>query len=125
MRESDKYSDKYKYNEEFVDFLKSSGKYPDWTIIGIFYSALHYMNLFLCTQYGIDIETINSHSKRNSIIDKNCSEKISKKYNQLYNMSRTARYQYINMTNQLNYAYSCYKLLKDFCAQEILSNNKQ
>lgn len=124
MKETDKYSDKFKYNEEFVAFLKETGKYPDWAIIGIFYSALHYMNLFLCTQYGIDINTINSHIKRNKIINNRCSDCISRQYNKLYDMSRTARYQYIDMSNQLNYACSCYNKLKQQCSAEVLSKKQ-
>lgn len=121
MKENDKYSEKFKYNEEFVNFLKEKGKYPDWAIIGIFYSALHYMNLFLSTQYNVDIDTINSHIKRNATIANKCSSNISKQYNKLYDMSRTARYQYIDMSNQLNYAVSCYKKLKEYCCSEINS----
>ena len=65
MKDTDNYSEKYKHNESFVEYLNNSGNFPDWAIIGIFYSALHYMNLFLSTQYDVDINSINNHNKRN------------------------------------------------------------
>lgn len=124
MKDTDNYSDKYKHNESFVDFVNASGKFPDWTIIGIFYSALHYMNLFLSTQYNVDSNSINSHIKRNSVIDDKCPKNISMQYNILYDLSRSARYQYIDMSKQLGYAQSCYKKLKEYCANEALSKLK-
>lgn len=124
MKETDNYSDKYKHNESFVDFLNTSEKFPDWMIIGIFYSALHYMNLFLYSQYNIDIGSINSHVKRNLAINDNCSKNISMQYNTLYDLSRTARYQYIDMSKQLGYAQSCYNKLKTYCTSEVMSKIK-
>lgn len=124
MEDTKKYSEKYKHNESFVEFLNKSSKFPDWTIIGIFYSALHYMNLFLSNQYDIKISNINSHRKRNAIINSKCSNNIAKQYNILYDLSRTARYQYIDMSKQLEYAHSCYKRLKNCCEKEILAKLK-
>lgn len=124
MKDTKKYSDKYKHNESFVEFLDESNEFPDWTIIGIFYSALHYMNLFLSTQYDIESSNINSHMKRNTIIKHKCSDNIAKQYNILCDLSRTARYQYIDMSKQLGYARSCYKRLKDCCKNETLARLK-
>lgn len=116
------YSDKYKHNEDFVEYLNQTDKFPDWTIVGIFYSALHYMNLFLTKKYDVDINSISSHVKRNKFINDNCSENISRQYNILYNISRTARYQYIDVSNQLEFTRSCYKKLKEYCVAEIPRN---
>lgn len=123
MKDTGKYSEKYKHNEALVEYLNATKDFPDWMVIATFYSALHYMNLFLCTQYNIDSDHINSHSSRNSIIKNKCSRKISDKYNILYDLSRTARYQYIDMSRQLSYAQSCYKNLKEYCVEEIKSKS--
>ncbi len=77
MDDVKKYSEKYRHNESFVEFLNKSNEFPDWTIIGIFYSALHYMNLFLSNQYEVEISNINSHMKRNTVIKNKCSEIIA------------------------------------------------
>ncbi len=124
MSNAKMYSDKYKHNEEFVEYLNQSNKFPDWAIVGIFYSALHYMNLFLTKQYDVEINSISSHVTRNTFIRKNCPMKIAKQYNILYDLSRTARYQYIDVSNQLEYTRSCYKKLKEYCAEEITAKLK-
>lgn len=47
MSDSVKFKDKYSHNEDFVEYVRAACEFPDWEIIGVFYSALHYMNLYL------------------------------------------------------------------------------
>jgi hypothetical protein len=115
MSESVIYKEKYEHNEAFVAYLQNSSEFPDWEIIGVFYSALHYMNLFLSKRYNVKIEDISNHKKRNEYISHNCNQKIAVTYKTLYDLSREARYQFTNVSNKTTFAKNKYKELKTLC----------
>jgi len=49
MPSSIEHREKAVSNEEFAEFVLSSGDYLDWVVTGIFYSALHYVDGYLAT----------------------------------------------------------------------------
>ena len=115
MNESVIYKEKCEHNEAFVAYIQNSSEFPDWEIIGIFYSALHYMNLFLSKRYNVKIEDIGNHKKRNEYISNNCNQKIAIAYKTLYSLSCEARYQFSNVSNKTTFAKNKYNELKTLC----------
>lgn len=115
MSESGAYKEKYMHNEAFAAYIHNSSEFPDWEIIGIFYSALHYMNLFLSKRYSVKIEDIGSHKKRNEYIFNNCNKKIAIAYKTLYDLSREARYQFTDVSDKTAFAQNKYNELKTLC----------
>lgn len=125
MPEPNDYSGKVKHNELFVKCLKDTDvkaydDFSDWIIIGIFYSSLHYMNLFLSKRYDdINLETIKSHKDRNAIIYQKCPYQIHMAYRTLYELSREARYQCSDVSSKVRYVEQTYQKLKNLCSEQM------
>lgn len=119
MSDSVKVKEKYRHNEDFVEYVKRTSDFPDWEIIGIFYAALHYMNLYLNKRYNVNSEEIDSHSKRNKYIQYNCSESIAQAYITLYHLSREARYQFTDVSEKTNFVRGKYNELKSLCQESM------
>ena len=97
------------HNEKTSEYLSKENGYDDWVITTCFYSAMHYMHhkLFPMTvsKDGEDL-VLNSfleycafhkrygqkHKLMRSLIEENCPTDISTVYNQLLDISWTARY---------------------------------
>lgn len=120
MSDSVKFKDKYSHNEDFVKYVRAACEFPDWEIIGVFYSALHYMNLYLNKRYNADVADIDSHAKRNEYIKRNCSVNIARAYKTLYDLSREARYQFTDVSSKTKYVNQKYKELKALCQSDML-----
>lgn len=115
MNDTEKLKEKYRHNESFAEHVKSAAEFPDWEIIGIFYAALHYMNLFLIKRYSIDINEIDSHKKRNEYIKEKCDTRIALAYKTLYDISQEARYQFTDVSKKTNFVRNKYNELKSLC----------
>ncbi len=100
-----------KRNEEFYQSVKN--EYPDWGIIALFYSALHYVDAFLKYK-NIDAE---DHRERRSRILKTSELKpMYSRYNVLYKYSIDARYNMVipNITNVEDVYIMFFLPLKNF-----------
>jgi hypothetical protein len=85
---------------------RAGGNFPDWEVIALFYSALHYVDSFLAGQYGIDPE---DHSDREDHI-MTLIQIIEKNYRLLHHLSEDARYyQVLIRQKELAKAQSYYK----------------
>lgn len=125
MSNSQDYSKNIKHNELFVQCLKDTDvkeydDFSDWIIVGIFYSSLHYMNLFLSKRYDdINLETVKSHKDRNIIIQKKCPYQIHMAYRTLYELSREARYQCSDVSSKVRFVEQKYQELKNLCSEQM------
>ena len=82
-------------NERFYQQLDlDSTEFHDWAIIGLFYSALHYIDAYLATQ---GLENISNHGIRLNEVSRAESPlfPIYPSYRHLYQWSRWARYELI------------------------------
>ncbi len=87
------YIRKAERNERLADELASlPRRYPEWEITTLFYSALHYVNVFLATQE----QSANYHRERYDLLDSQTS--LGKDYNTLFQWSMNARYDYDEFT---------------------------
>lgn len=119
MNTADSFNKKYEHNEAFVEYVKNNSKFSDWEIIGTFYAALHFMNMYLNVRYKVNIDEINTHKKRNEYIKDNCSNNIALAYKTLYDLSREARYQYTDVSCKTNFVRNKYNELKSLCQRDI------
>ncbi len=121
MSDSASYNRKYEHNEAFVEYVKSNSEFSDWEIIGTFYAALHFMNMYLNVRYNKNIDEISSHKKRNEYINDNCNISIALAYKTLYDLSREARYQYTDVSSKTTFVRNKYNELKSLCQRDISS----
>ena len=121
MSDSASYNKKYEHNEAFVEYVKNNSEFSDWEIIGTFYAALHFMNLYLNLRYHTNIDDISSHKKRNEYISDNCSKCIALAYKTLYDLSREARYQYTDVSSKTIFVRNKYNELKSLCQKDMSS----
>lgn len=121
MSDSASYNRKYEHNEAFIEYVKSNSEFSDWEIIGTFYAALHFMNMYLNVRYKTNIDEINNHKKRNEYIKCNCNDGIALAYKTLYDLSREARYQYTDVSSKINFVRNKYRELKSLCQKDMSS----
>lgn len=58
---------KAQHNNNFLNtFIMERTKYLDWAVVGIFYTALHYVDAYLATKGFIKI---NNHQQRNRLVE--------------------------------------------------------
>ncbi|MDE7290366.1 MAG: hypothetical protein K2N71_12870, partial [Oscillospiraceae bacterium] len=119
MSDSVEYKKKYEHNEAFVAYVQASSDFPDWEIIGTFYAALHFMNLYLSKRYNVDISEISSHVKRNDYITEKCNSNIARVYKTLYDLSREARYQFTDISKKTEFVKKKYSELKSSCQKDM------
>lgn len=101
--------DHAKHNESTCNYLAKANKHDDWVITTAFYSAMHYLRhkLFpLTIQQGRKKTTLasfedycthqNLHGKKHKVmrtlVEENCDSSIAATYNQMLDISWTARY---------------------------------
>ena len=95
MADWQQYLRKAERNERLADELASlPQRYPEWEIIILFYSALHYANAFLATRG----QSADYHRERYDLLDSQTS--LGKDYDTLFQRSMNARYDYDEFTTQ-------------------------
>jgi hypothetical protein len=92
---------KAKYNEGFFESIKY--EYSDWSITGLFYSSLHFIEAFLATK-GIHVEDHKERAKMVGIIKE--LKPLFGCYRALYDYSVNARYKMHNFSVEaINQSY--------------------
>jgi hypothetical protein len=87
LSSKDEHLDKARHNEQAAAAFPSA--YRDWSVVAIFYSALHYIEI----QLSIEGTNPTSHEKRDPIIAKHhLLRNIWNPYKKLNVLSRNARY---------------------------------
>ena len=86
-------------NEKYCDLLRSSIQssetYRDWEIVGLFYSALHYVDAYLAR---IPFHP-RSHGTRNNLVRMTSELRpIHRSYLTLYDRGRDARYELVEIS---------------------------
>ena len=111
-----KFIEKSEENYKLYEFLSKEGKFLEWQIVAIFYSALCLAKAYLYKK-GIPINSINSHDNVKFYLasEKNCkSLGVIKYYDVLYSYGREARYLNRRMSvNKLDTALKNYKIVKE------------
>lgn len=88
------------YHKEVADFLNADGRYKDWSIVALYYSALHFMDSVLCDEPEIpkDERHPRKHSGmevgnrgRHQLVASYCRA-ANRPYRKLEQMSRRTRY---------------------------------
>ncbi len=107
---------KSEVNYKLYEFLHLSGKFVEWQIVAIFYSALCYVKAYLYSK-GMPINSINSHDSIKFYLSteeyaKRC--KVLPYYSNLYRDSRDARYSNKQIKeSRINFAISNYQKVKE------------
>ncbi|TGE23513.1 hypothetical protein [Hymenobacter metallicola] len=105
MPEWEGYVNKAKHNQKLVELLEEQGQdgFPDWVVIVIFYVALHWICAWVSNQ-GRPRSSFGSHGDMRNLINPNIkphlkshhyipvSKRVYEAYDELYDFSRTARY---------------------------------
>ncbi len=87
MSKIDQHIAQWKHNRQFAKTI--DGKYRDWQVNAIFYTALHIIDAALCSK-GINVA---EHGERNEQIKTNISfAQVRNQYLNLYRISRVTRY---------------------------------
>lgn len=126
MSNSSDYKNKYEHNEAFVKYIQENDtcEFCDWEIVATFYAALHFMNLYLNKRFNVNIDLICNHKKRAEVIKQKCDTNIYSIYDRMYCLSRTARYQYVDVSQQVGYMQIQYEKLKKLCQNSMLATYK-
>jgi len=107
------------HNESACDYLMEKGNLQDWVITTSFYSALHYLRYRIFPiQITINgknqkIEDFESycisqkiygkkHNTMRKLVEEFCSEDISAAYNQMLDLSWTARYNKYKFSSKMD-----------------------
>ena len=99
MADSANHEKRYLHNKEFLSTINES-LYPDWAVTVIFYCSLHKICQCLKYVYGATDEDTKSHvDTLNYLKAKNIA--LFQKYSMLYNQSRAARYECIDVSSYL------------------------
>ncbi len=79
-----------KHNEAFIENLKRSNDFYSWQIVGLFYSALHYIEAFLAKKGNHSFSHENRHNRMDTLglVD----DDFRGSYDCLSNWARMARY---------------------------------
>lgn len=117
--------DQANHNQDFHSSIETNfvGKFHDWKITVLFYTALHYLKALAC-QRGIDIGETHYEVENNVNPDRNHAKmRITKgawrEYKALFNYSQTARYSGITdmetfeKLKEIDHGY-CLKHLNNF-----------
>jgi uncharacterized protein (UPF0332 family) len=84
---------KAEHNRKFARFLDSAGSpFPDWVIVGAFYSAVHFVEAFLLSR-GLEHSTSHSNRTRN-LFNEDHGHEFGRLYNRLKQHGFNARYTY-------------------------------
>jgi hypothetical protein len=85
--------DKAEHNRKFARFILSAGgDYPDWIVICVFYSALHFVEAFLAMK---DYPRSRSHSERSGYLQSaDRANEFRRIYFRLQQHGYNARYNY-------------------------------
>jgi hypothetical protein len=105
-----------KHNEDFARWLK--GKWPQWIMTSLFYSALHYVDAFLRGDQGWNppYEEEN-HKERNRLLGR--WPEIRGPYRRLYTWSHEARYYcHLHSESQVARGFEALEQLKDAIQRE-------
>lgn len=124
-----------RHNHAAAKYLDRSQDHLDWVITICFYSSLHYVRSILfprnilndgrnvkvnsidefCRYANKGKTFVSKHEHLLNLVSDHCSE-ISWEYNQLMDMSSTARYNdYTTDRSMSNLAKSFHEKIKDFC----------
>ncbi len=90
----DEHKNKAIENEQFSLTLPTTTCGVEWAITAVFYAAVHYVEAY----FALSDVSYNNHPSRNTAVKKDavlCS--ISDEYENLYNLSRDARYEVMNL----------------------------
>lgn len=85
-----------------------SPEYVDWEIIVLFYAACNLIDAYFMKY----IKKPKSHVKRNTMVEAHLPE-IAEAYRQLYDLSRTARYENDVQTSDRDTAIASYTFIAD------------
>ena len=99
MPSTDKHREQYLHNKKLLtdDVFNDEGKFTDWYITIIFYSAVHLVEQEIA-KHNIDP---GSHETRFKWMNRNTSLRtVSNEYNILYWESRRARYDCVKFTKK-------------------------
>ncbi len=101
------------HNEETCSYLAKDGhKHNDWVITTAFYASMHYLrhNIFpnkvaafsfeeYCTKENIYGQ---KHKVMRKLVEQNCEDAIAATYNQMLDISFTARYSNYKYSNKIS-----------------------
>lgn len=129
-----------RHNNDAIKYLDKSPDHLDWVITMCFYSSLHYVRAILfpitlkskdgtsykvkhfdeyCRHLNTGKIFISKHERLLNLVADKCPE-IAWEYNQLFDMSSTARYRdYITDREMSNEAKKFHKQIKDYCEVKV------
>lgn len=112
----EKHIEKYKHNKEFIDKgIKNTDDFLDWYVVAIFYCSVHLMEAFL-SQKNIHSE---NHGDRKDFLRKELDQDVFQDYLGLYNLSRKARYDCIDIgTKDAMFAQQYKDSIVSFCKEK-------
>lgn len=89
MGNKDGHLRKAEHNNQLLNtFNFKRTRYPDWLVVIIFYTALHYVDAYLATRGFVKI---SDHKERNRLVEKYLPSVIEEWW-LLYDQSQAARY---------------------------------
>lgn len=110
MPDCKSHKDRYEHNKLFLSEIRED-EYSDWAITVCFYSSLHKVCQYLKYVHNVsDIETKNHVSTLDCL--KTYSPLLYQNYYILYNLSRTARYECVDVTKSVPQAKSLLKQIE-------------
>lgn len=111
-------------NKLFFDIIKNSD-FPEWKITAIFYCVLHLMNWHMHVNYSKNDEEIRAHKMLNEEIKNNCSRALYIDYMSLYNNSRKARYNCIDVSKDVEVSQQLLTRIEKEVRQITIEKSKQ
>ena len=85
---------KAELNEEVAETFPSTSCGIEWAITAIFYAAVHYVQAY----FALSTRSYSSHGSRNAAVSVDTVlSTVSAEYKNLYNLSRDARYEVMNL----------------------------
>ena len=129
-----------RHNDNAIKYLDKSPDHLDWVITMCFYSSLHYLRSYLfpitlkgdnggsykvqhfdeyCRHMKSGKVFISKHERLLTLVSERCTE-IAFEYNQLFDMSSTARYtDYVTDREMSNRAKSFHLAIKNYCEPQV------
>lgn len=98
MSTKEGHKERYEHNKLFLDTINEV-KFGDWLITVCFYCSLHKVSQCMHYVYGADDSDICSHEKTKNYL-KNKNYSLFQDYAMLYSLSRTSRYDCINVSGK-------------------------
>ena len=113
--------EKYLSNKDFIDNgITDKDKFLEWWITGVFYCAVHLLEMYIVNKSDDKKTASGSHSMREQYLrEYNINNDVFCNYKQLYSYSKEARYECIKLDNDdANGAQICLDSITSYIKKE-------